>query len=247
MKAISVLVLGALGVMSVPAGADTLDIVAQQGTQLASSWNDDVGNYTGDYNTGRANSFLIQFGSYYVTDALIGFDLQPILAQVDPGETLVINTISLTLTREAGDYGTYNPLWVSAPMGAGADNWSENVITYDDYYAANPFGSTQSLGTMTTPDYSDFPSAMTLDLAGLPSSSAMDDGYLSLLVMAGDWTWTSPTYLYGMNSPYAPSITVDYSITAVPEPETLALFLAGLAGLAWKQRSRVARGVGQRA
>jgi hypothetical protein len=238
MKAISVLILGALGAMSVPAGADILDIVAQHGTRLEASWNDEVGDYTGDYNSGRANTFPIEHSSYYLTDALIGFDLQPILAQVDSGETLSINAISLTLTREAGDSGSFNTLWIRAPLGVAADNWSENIITYDDYYATNPYASTQSVGTTITPDYSDYPSAMTINLTSLPSTSAMDDGYLSLLVIAGDWTWTTPTYLYGMNSPYAPSITVDYSITPVPEPETLALFLAGLAGLAWKLRGR---------
>ena len=66
----------------------------------------------------------------------------------------------------------------------------------------------------------------------------MNDGYLSLLVWPGDWTFTSPTYLYGMNSQYLPYISVDYTITNVPEPETYALMLVGLGLVSRMSRRR---------
>lgn len=229
--------LGSLWIMPISAGAQGIDIAATQGTQLAASYDDTVNDYTGDYNTGRANSFLIEYGSYYSTDALLGFDLQPILNQVGASDILTINSVTLTLTREAGDSGQGNPLWVRTSQSNEADNWNEYVITFDDYYAANPYSSLTTVGTATTPSYSDAPSVMPVNL-GLLDPNTMNDGYLSLLVMAGDWTFTTPTYLYGMDSQYSPYISVDYTITNVPEPETYALMLVGLGLVSRMSRRR---------
>ena len=75
--------------------------------------------------------------------------------------------MTLTLTREAGDSGQGNSLWVLTSQSNEADNWNEYVITFNDYYAANPYSSLTTVGTTTTPAHSDFPSAMSVNLGCL--------------------------------------------------------------------------------
>tara|TARA_Y100000588_G_C14061586_1_gene841686 strand:- start:77 stop:796 length:720 start_codon:yes stop_codon:yes gene_type:complete len=221
---------------SMSLNAATISIYASHATTLYSAWDDDYG-YIGNYASGRNNTLDVYYESYYTADGLLGFDLTSLYSLLGGGDSMMINSVSLTIGETSDSYGG-NPFWV---MGTTYDNWDEASITYDDFYAAAPFGSLLNMASsyfLSTID--GYQPAVALDLDPGIQTSYYDDGYLSLLIAAGDWTFTSPSEMYGVDSAYEPLLEIDYTITStVPAPGSLLTLLFGLITLiAVKNQSR---------
>ena len=216
--------LSALLASSTTLNAASISIYASHATTLYSGWDDDYG-YIGDYASGRDSVLDVYYESYYTADGLLGFDLSSLYALLGGSDSLLINSVSLTIGETSNSYGA-NPFWV---MGSTYDVWDEATITYDGFYAMSPFSGMTNMGTSSFLNtYDGYQPAVSLDMDSAIQSDFYNDGYLSLLIAAGDWTFTSPSQMYGVDSAYEPLLEIDYTINSVPAPESLMMLLFGL-------------------
>lgn len=218
------LIVSAFLTSSLSLNAATISIYASHATNLYSGWDDDYG-YIGNYASGRDSILDVYYESYYTADGLLGFDLTSLYSLLGSGDSLMINSISLTIGETSDSYGA-NPFWV---MGTTYDAWDEATITYDDFYAMSPFAGMLNMASSSfLTSYDGYQPAVALDIDSTIQSDYYDDGYLSLMIAAGDWTFTSPSQMYGVDSDYEPLLEIDYTINSVAAPESLMTLLFGI-------------------
>lgn len=210
--------------------AASINIIADQITNLGASYDSSLNAYVGDFAAGRVSDIDVEYSSFYASDGLLGFDLSAIYDSLLPGQTVSINSVSINLANTANSFS--NLPFDIFTSNIDADNWDESTVTFNSYYGSDylaPWNRTTLLGSgdsvFTADGYID-PVALTI--TDQFQADYFDDGYLSLLIWAGDFTFTSPMEFYGADTAFEPSLSIDYSISEVPLPPAMYLFLSGM-------------------
>ncbi|WP_289031245.1 hypothetical protein [uncultured Paraglaciecola sp.] len=221
--------------------ATEIEISIDQVTNLYSAW--DGSDYSGDYASGRDTRLDIYFESYYTADGLLGFDLASIYDGLGGNHAVVINSATLAIAESDGSYGN-NPYWVA---GSQYDAWGEDTITFDNFYANSSYDDMEILGIGDFLGYGNvgYLTPVSLDVSEIMQNTFFDDGYLTLAIWAGDWTFTSPSEMYGADPDFGPLLTIDYDIVDVPEPSSAALILFFGLGLSAYAKRKQAKNINE--
>jgi len=198
---------------SAVAVADVADIYVDQASTLGAYFDDEeTFDYVGDFASGRDSILDVYFESFYAADSIVGFDLSPLYNQLSCGETITINSVSLSIAETADSYSNIE-FWVDGLLD---DGWDEETITWNDVYEDANFLHLGVAEFLYRSD--DYLPAISLEITNEVQSDYLDDGYLTLVLRASDFTFTSPGELYGADTDKEPFITVDYDVIAGSNP-----------------------------
>lgn len=189
--------------------AEVVDISVDQASSLRAYYDyEDTFEFIGDVASGRDSLLDVYFESNYAGDSIIGFNLASLYEPLSCDEKIIINSVSLSVS-ETGSY-TNIGFWVDGLLD---DGWNEATVTWDDIYENPDFFNLGGGEFLHGSD--DYLPAIALELSVDIQNDYFDDGYLTLVLRAAEFTFTTPGQLYGADTDKAPFITIDYNVVTV--------------------------------
>ncbi|PCI42546.1 MAG: hypothetical protein COB51_12915 [Moraxellaceae bacterium] len=191
------------------AGADVIDVYVDQASTLRAYYDyEDTFEFIGDVASGRDSRLDVYFESNYAANSIIGFNLSSLYNQLSCGEKIIINSVSLSIA-ETGSY-TDIDFWVDGLLD---DGWNEDTITWNDIYESSDFLNLATAEFLHASD--DYLPPINLAMSSELQNDYFDDGYLTLVLRASEFTFTNPGELYGADADKEPFVTIDYSVVTV--------------------------------
>jgi hypothetical protein len=256
-NAFSVLFLFAGIVSAIPAWADIVFLNPNKDNTLYQNTNatSQTSNGQGDITVGRTNQATAS-----IRRGLIAFDFSSIPTNA------VISSVQLTLTEAQGlngnqtvtlyraieDWGEGSSIAANSGQGIAAQAGDATWL-YRSFNFADPAQST----AWSTPGgvYSSTASASTTVTSGSAnqafswsSTQMASDVQLWLQSPSSNFGWvlvgneslgqTSKRFVSGESSTFAPTLTVNFSVTSVPEPSSLAIISFAALGIGFEFRRR---------